>query len=205
MQISVYRYNPDVDKAPYLQDFDLEIPGGRDLMVLDVLELLKEKDPSVTYRRSCREGVCGSDGVNMNGKNGLACVTPLSEVVRGGKLTIKPLPGMPVIRDLVVDMEQFYKQYEKIKPYLLNDEQPLPRNGFNRRKIVKSWMDSTNVSFVPAVHLPARPSGGTRTSSSARRACSRPIDLSSTVVILQPKRDSQTLKTRLAFSGAAAS
>jgi succinate dehydrogenase / fumarate reductase iron-sulfur subunit len=122
MQVSVYRYNPDADKEPYIQDFDLEIPGGKDLMVLDVLELLKEKDPSVTYRRSCREGVCGSDGVSMNGKNGLACVTPLSEVVRGGKLTIKPLPGLPVIRDLVVDMDQFYKQYEKIKPYLLNDE-----------------------------------------------------------------------------------
>ena len=121
MQVSVYRYNPDADKEPYIQDFDLEIPGGRDLMVLDVLEVLKEKDPSVTYRRSCREGVCGSDGVSMNGKNGLACVTPLSEVVRGGKLTIKPLPGLPVIRDLVVDMDQFYKQYEKIKPYLLND------------------------------------------------------------------------------------
>ena len=93
MQVSVYRYNPDADKAPYIQDFNLEIPGGRDLMVLDVLELLKEQDPSVTYRRSCREGVCGSDGVNMNGKNGLACITPLSEVVRGDKLTIKPLPS----------------------------------------------------------------------------------------------------------------
>ena len=125
MLVSVYRYNPDTDSEPYIQDFELEIPGGRDLMVLDVLELLKEKDPSVTYRRSCREGVCGSDGVNMNGKNGLACVTPLSEVVRGGKLVIKPLPGMPVIRDLVVDMGQFYNQYEKIKPYLLNDE-PAP-------------------------------------------------------------------------------
>tara|TARA_X000001036_G_scaffold188973_1_gene178188 strand:+ start:390 stop:1043 length:654 start_codon:yes stop_codon:yes gene_type:complete len=107
-----------------MQDFDLEIPGGRDLMVLDVLELLKEQDPSVTYRRSCREGVCGSDGVNMNGKNGLACITPLSDVVRGKKLTIKPLPGLPVIRDLIVDMEQFYNNYEKINPYLINDDEP---------------------------------------------------------------------------------
>ena len=124
MEISVYRYNPDTDNAPYMQDFDLEIPGGRDLMVLDVLELLKEQDPSVTYRRSCREGVCGSDGVNMNGKNGLACITPLSDVVRGKKLTIKPLPGLPVIRDLIVDMEQFYNNYERINPYLINDEEP---------------------------------------------------------------------------------
>ena len=124
MQVSIYRYNPETDKAPYIQDFDLKIPGGRDLMVLDVLELLKEQDPSVTYRRSCREGVCGSDGVNMNGKNGLACITPLSEVVRRDRLVIKPLPGLPVVRDLVVDMEQFYASYEKIKPYLVNDEQP---------------------------------------------------------------------------------
>ncbi len=124
MQVSVYRYNPETDITPRMQDFNLEIPGGKDLMVLDVLELLKEQDPSVTYRRSCREGVCGSDGVNMNGKNGLACTTPLSEVVRGDKLTIKSLPGLPVIRDLVVDMDQFYDQYEKIKPYLINDEQP---------------------------------------------------------------------------------
>ena len=123
MQVSLYRYNPDEDKDPYMQDFDLQIPGGRDLMVLDVLELLKEKDPSVTYRRSCREGVCGSDGLNMNGRNGLACITPLSEVLRSDKLTIKPLPGLPVIRDLVVDMELFYNQFEKVKPYLMNDEQ----------------------------------------------------------------------------------
>ena len=124
MLISVYRYDPDKDITPYMQDFDLEIPGGRDLMVLDVLELLKEQDPTVSYRRSCREGVCGSDGVNMNGKNGLACITPLSEVVKSDKLSIRPLPGLPVVRDLVVDMEQFYDQYKKIKPYLINDEPP---------------------------------------------------------------------------------
>lgn len=124
MRVSVYRYNPDTDSDPYMQDFNLELPGGKDLMVLDILELLKEQDPSVTYRRSCREGVCGSDGMNMNGKNGLACMTPLSEVVKRGRLSIRPLPGLPVIRDLVVDMQQFYRQYEKVKPYLLNDELP---------------------------------------------------------------------------------
>ena len=124
MLVSVYRYDPDKDQEPYMQDFELEIPGGRDLMVLDVLELLKEQDTTVTYRRSCREGVCGSDGVSMNHKNGLACITPLSEVVKKGKLTIRPLPGLPVIRDLVVDMEQFYSQYEKVQPYLINDKVP---------------------------------------------------------------------------------
>lgn len=123
MQVSVYRYNPEADSDPYIQEFSVELPGGRDLMVLDVLELLKEQDPSVTYRRSCREGVCGSDGVNMNGKNGLACMTPVSEVARNDRLVIKPLPGLPVIRDLVVDMQHFYNQFEKVQPFLINDEQ----------------------------------------------------------------------------------
>ena len=125
MQVSVYRYNPDTDATPRMQDVEVEIPAGRDLMVLDVLELMKDQDPSLTYRRSCREGVCGSDGVNMNGKNGLACITPVSAVARRGKLVLRPLPGLPVVRDLVVDMGQFYKQYEKIEPFLQNDE-PAP-------------------------------------------------------------------------------
>ena len=127
MQISIYRFDPDQDEAPRMDDLQLELPEGRDLMVLDVLELLKAEDPSIAYRRSCREGVCGSDGINMNGKNGLACTTPVSEAAVRGKLTLRPLPGLPVIRDLVVDMSQFYRQYEKVKPWLINDAPPPPR------------------------------------------------------------------------------
>ncbi|MGI9273708.1 MAG: succinate dehydrogenase iron-sulfur subunit [Endozoicomonas sp.] len=126
MVVSVYRYNPETDAKPYMQDFEVEIPEGKDLMVLDVLNLLKEQDTTLVYRRSCREGVCGSDGVNINGSNGLACVMALSEALKGKKkLVVRPLPGLPVIRDLVVDMSLFYKQYEKIRPYLINDE-PAP-------------------------------------------------------------------------------
>jgi succinate dehydrogenase / fumarate reductase iron-sulfur subunit len=124
MQVSIYRYNPDVDEVPAMRDMELQLPEGKDLMVLDVLELLKAEDPTLSYRRSCREGVCGSDGMNMNGKNGLACITPVSEVAKRGKLILRPLPGLPVVRDLVVDMSQFYKQYEKIQPYLINDDPP---------------------------------------------------------------------------------
>jgi succinate dehydrogenase / fumarate reductase iron-sulfur subunit len=123
--VSVYRYNPETDLKPYMQDVEIDLPEGKDLMVLDVLQLVKNQDASVAYRRSCREGVCGSDGVNMNGKNGLACITPVSTVIKNNKLVLRPLPGLPVIRDLVVDMGAFYKQYEKIKPYLQNDE-PAP-------------------------------------------------------------------------------
>jgi succinate dehydrogenase / fumarate reductase iron-sulfur subunit len=119
--VSVYRYNPETDTKPTMRDYQIELPEGRDLMVLDVLELIKREDSSVTYRRSCREGVCGSDGMNINGTNGLACITPVSSVVKNGKLVLRPLPGLPVIRDLVVDMSIFYKQFEKVKPFLINN------------------------------------------------------------------------------------
>ena len=120
--VSIYRYNPEVDTKPSMQEYEVDLPEGKDLMVLDVLALVKEQDASVAYRRSCREGVCGSDGMNINGTNGLACITPLSAV--GGtanKLVLRPLPGLPVIRDLVVDMAIFYQQFEKVQPYLIND------------------------------------------------------------------------------------
>ena len=124
MQVSVYRYDPDADEAPQMRDMSIELPEGKDLMVLDLLERLKEQDPSLSYRRSCREGVCGSDGINMNGLNGLACITPVSQVAKRGKLALRPLPGLPVIRDLVVDMSQFFDQFEKVRPYLINDQPP---------------------------------------------------------------------------------
>lgn len=121
LQVSVYRFNPETDVAPKMQEYQVET-GGKDLMVLDVLEMIKaQHDATVTYRRSCREGVCGSDGLNINGKNGLACITPLSDAVKNSKLVIRPLPGLPVVRDLVVDMSLFYAQYEKIEPYLQNN------------------------------------------------------------------------------------
>ena len=126
---SVYRYNPDVDDKPRMQDFSLELEEGQDMMVLDALIMLKEQDSTLSFRRSCREGVCGSDGINMNGKNGLACITPLSDLSGKGKILIRPLPGLPVIRDLVIDMSQFYTQYEKVRPYLINDAVPAAREN----------------------------------------------------------------------------
>jgi succinate dehydrogenase / fumarate reductase iron-sulfur subunit len=124
LKVEVYRYNPETDKAPYMKTYEVDTQG-KDLMVLDVLELLKAQDPSLTYRRSCREGVCGSDGLNISGKNGLACITPLSQSVKNNRLILRPLPGLPVIRDLVIDMSQFYEQYRKIEPYLQN-QTPAP-------------------------------------------------------------------------------
>ena len=120
LKVEVYRYNPETDKTPYMKTYEVDTEG-KDLMVLDVLEMLKAKDASLSFRRSCREGVCGSDGVNISGKNGLACITPLSSCVKNNKLVLRPLPGLPVIRDLVIDMSQFYAQYRKIEPFLQND------------------------------------------------------------------------------------
>ncbi|MGM0524624.1 MAG: succinate dehydrogenase iron-sulfur subunit [Pseudomonadota bacterium] len=122
---SVYRYNPDVDNAPHMKEYTLEVEDNQDLMVLEALIKLKEQDPTLSFRRSCREGVCGSDGMSINGKNGLACITHLSSL-KSDKIVIRPLPGLPVIRDLIVDMSQFYQQYEKIKPYLINDDKTPP-------------------------------------------------------------------------------
>lgn len=116
----VYRYDPDKDEAPYMQTYELDVEGSR--MLLDVLIKLKQVDESLSFRRSCREGICGSDGMNINGKNGLACLINMKNLPK--KIVIKPLPGLPVIRDLVVDMELFYQQYEKTQPYLVNDTPP---------------------------------------------------------------------------------
>ena len=124
LQVSIYRYNPETDQEPYMQDVEVDTEG-KDLMVLDVMEMIKADDTTLSFRRSCREGVCGSDGLNMNGKNGLACITPLSETVKGNKLILRPLPGLPVVRDLVVDMTMFYQQYEKVQPFLINNN-PAP-------------------------------------------------------------------------------
>ena len=91
-------------------------------MLLDALMLLKQQDDSLGFRKSCREGVCGSDAMNINGRNGLACITSLSSLKQ--PIEIRPLPGLPVIRDLIVDMTQFFKQYHSIKPYLVNNDPP---------------------------------------------------------------------------------
>ena len=124
-QFEIYRYDPDKDSKPYMQKLQVTLPPS-DRMLLDALIRIKsEVDDSLSLRRSCREGVCGSDAMNINGKNGLACVTSLRDLKE--PIVVRPLPGLPVIRDLIVDMSQFFKQYESIKPYLINDTPPPER------------------------------------------------------------------------------
>ena len=118
MKFNIYRYNPEVDKEPYTKTYDLDV--SPETMLLEALLTIKKQDPTLGFRKSCREGVCGSDGMNVNGVNRLACITPLSALKQ--PINIRPLPGLPVIRDLIIDMEQFYKQYRAVKPYLIGSE-----------------------------------------------------------------------------------
>lgn len=117
--IRVQRFNPDTDDKPYLEDFDLT--PERDTTVLDALHLVKaEQDGSLTFRRSCRHAICGSCAMNVNGRNILVCKTPLQDVLDGKRrVTIRPLPYLPIIKDLVVDRSSFWEHYLRVKPWLI--------------------------------------------------------------------------------------
>ena len=112
----IYRYDPDSGKNPSYDTFEVDLDACGP-MVLDALFKIKnEIDPTLTFRRSCREGICGSCSMNLNGKNGLACTTAIEDLK--GAITITPLPHMEVVKDLVPDFTHFYAQYASIRPWL---------------------------------------------------------------------------------------
>ena len=118
--VSIYRYNPEYNSKPYYQDYTVSI-DDHDIKLLNLLVKIKDLyDDSLSFRRSCREGVCGSDAININGRNGLACLTNISDL--GSKIILRPIPGLPVVRDLIVDMTQFFNQYDYIKPYVIDSK-----------------------------------------------------------------------------------
>ena len=119
MRFSIYRFNPETGQKPRMQAYELSDDSGA-VMLLDALLLLKHQDDSLGFRRSCREGVCGSDGMNINGRNGLACITPLKDLKQ--PIELRPLPGVPVVRDLIVDLSQFYSAYRAVKPWVINHD-----------------------------------------------------------------------------------
>ncbi|GAB3404204.1 succinate dehydrogenase iron-sulfur subunit [Massilia agilis] len=124
MKFSIYRYDPERDRQPHMQDVEITLAPS-DHMLLDAILRIKMQDDTLTIRRSCREGVCGSDAININGRNGLACITPIRTLKE--PVVLRPLPSFPVIRDLVVDMTQFFAQYHSVKPYLINPDPPPER------------------------------------------------------------------------------
>jgi succinate dehydrogenase / fumarate reductase iron-sulfur subunit len=137
MRFRIYRYNPETDQAPYMQEFTVD---GLDpaLMLRDALLKIKAQDETLSFRHSCGEGVCGSDGMNINGRNGLACITPLSGLRE--PVEIRPMPGLPVIRDLVVDMSQFFQHYRAVKPYLIVHD-PVPEVEFRQSPEERDKLD----------------------------------------------------------------
>lgn len=124
LKFSIYRYNSEQPELePYMQEYQLDRSAIKGNMLLDALTTIQEQiDPSLSFRKSCREGVCGSDGMNINGHNTLACIISISSF-GDQTIVIKPLTGMPVIRDLIVDMSKFNEQYEKVQPYLQTDQE----------------------------------------------------------------------------------
>ncbi|MDQ7001183.1 MAG: succinate dehydrogenase iron-sulfur subunit [Ghiorsea sp.] len=116
IKLDIYRYNPESDDKPYMQSFEVPVEKTG-MKLLDALNYIKwHLDGTLTYRRSCGEGVCGSDGMNINGVNGLGCITAIEGLKQ--PIKVRPLPNMPVTRDLVVDMDHFFDQYKQIKPWL---------------------------------------------------------------------------------------
>ena len=123
VQVKIKRFQPGEHPEPYWQEFRVEVEGNDRL--LDTLNKIKwEQDGTLTYRRSCAHGVCGSDAMRVNGRNRLACKLLMQDL--GARISVEPMLGFPVIRDLVVDMDPFFRKYEKVKHYLINDE-PAPR------------------------------------------------------------------------------
>lgn len=137
MHFQIQRYNPETDKAPYMQDYVLEeIEPG--MMLRDALLKIKAADETLTFRHSCGEGVCGSDALNINGTNGLGCLTPLADLKE--PIVVRPVPGMPIIRDLVVDMTQFFQHYRAIKPYLIVKD-PMPEVELDQTPAQREKLD----------------------------------------------------------------
>ncbi|MGA1862203.1 succinate dehydrogenase iron-sulfur subunit [Deferribacter thermophilus] len=124
----IFRYDPEKDKEPYYQTYKVEI-RRKGMLILEGLNQIKwEQDPTLSFRRSCREGVCGSDGINVNGVNMLSCITKIEDLGTD-HLVIQPLPGMPVMRDLVVDVTDFFQKFITVKPYLIR-KSPTPDKEF---------------------------------------------------------------------------
>ncbi|MCK5648447.1 MAG: succinate dehydrogenase iron-sulfur subunit [Gammaproteobacteria bacterium] len=138
MRFTIYRFNPETDTVPYMKEYELaNIEPGT--MLLDALLRIKnEQDGTLSFRHSCGEGVCGSDGMNVNGTNCLACVTLVDSLK--APIVVRPLPGMPVVRDLVIDMTQFYSQYRAVKPWLIVKD-PIPEIEFKQTPEQRDKLD----------------------------------------------------------------
>src|SRR4028118_579533 len=120
----IYRWDPDTGDNPRMDTFELDLDRTGPMVLDALIKIKNEVDPTLTFRRSCREGICGSCSMNIDGLNTLACLKPIDEVK--GEVRINPLPHMPVVKDLVPDLSQVYAQYRSIEPWLKSEPPPPP-------------------------------------------------------------------------------
>ena len=196
--LKVYRWNPDDDENPRVDSyvFDADDCGP---MVLDALLKVKnELDSTLTFRRSCREGICGSCAMNIDGQNTLACTKGLDDVK--GDITIYPLPHMPVIKDLVPDLTDLYAQYASIEPWLKTDTRSRKTNGASRAKTASSLTGFMSVFYAPAAQRRVRVIGGIPTNILARQFCFRLIAGWPTAATKRPVIGWMIWKTRSGLS-----
>ncbi len=143
--LNIKRYNPETDDAPFYKEYSLEVDPNERL--LDALMAIKRfQDGSLGFRKSCAHGVCGSDAMRINGKDGLACKTLIKEVAtkEGALVTIEPLRNLPVLRDLIVDQTAFFDNYRAVKPYLINDDPPPEKERLQSPQERMQFDDTTN-------------------------------------------------------------
>lgn len=143
--LKIQRYNPDIDAAPHFQSYTVKADPNERL--LDALMQIKRfQDGSLGFRKSCAHGVCGSDAMRINGKDGLACKTLVKEVARkdGDTVTVEPLRHLPVQRDLIVDQSEFFRKYRSVKPFLINDEPVAEKERLQSQDERMQFDDTTN-------------------------------------------------------------
>jgi succinate dehydrogenase iron-sulfur subunit len=154
VNLRIQRFDPDHDTAPRWEEYRVDVdPMAR---VLDLLHVVKwEQDASLTFRRSCGHGICGSDAMLINGRNRLACKIRVDQL--GRKISVAPLPGLPVVKDLVVDMEGFFAKYRSVQPYLINDEPP-PAKERRQSQAQRAVFDDTTKCILCAACTSSCPS-----------------------------------------------
>src|SRR5689334_24918039 len=120
----VYRWDPDTKENPRLDTYEIDLDACGPMVLDALIKIKNEVDTTLTFRRSCREGICGSCSMNIDGTNTLACLKPIAEVK--GDVRIYPLPHMPVVKDLVPDLTHIYAQYRSVQPWLQTETAPPP-------------------------------------------------------------------------------
>ena len=141
VKVKVFRFDPEIDKKPHYETYKIEAqPTDR---VLDMLEYIKGTfDGTLSFRRSCAHGICGSDGMRINGRNYLACKALLKDL-HSRNITVEPLMGLRVIKDLIVDMDPFFDNYRRVLPYFVNDEAPPPQERLQSPEQRERFDDTT--------------------------------------------------------------